>query len=234
MSTVYTPTAVIMPGTITLPQDLVDQRTAASVNVPFQTLADAITYLMTVQTTVRSVRISRAVVGVTAATAKSGTQVGPYDEIPSTATPLLNFFTGYTWFADVNAGSASTRHVCISIDDVLVSGLTLDKVYLYLKGKAGHGALPTTMPALSVVRYTKTTNTIEELNSTGIKDDLSANVGAYEAYHSIYYECDQNHTVDLELYTYSAIITNEANTNALNQLTLYSLETTQAVPRYRT
>jgi len=233
MSTAYVPVPTILPGTVTLPQDLVDQRSAASVNVPFKSVIDGIAYLMQSLTFARILRMSRSVIGVTAATTKSGTQVGPYDEIPSTATPLLNFFTGYAWFADVNNATASTRHLCISLDDTLVNGATLDSVKLYLRGKAGHGGLPVVMPALSIIRYDASTNTIVELRAAGMRDDPAPDVATYEAVHSISYACDQNHTIDRSQYTYSAIVTNEADTNALSNLKLFNLELTMTAPRYQ-
>ena len=186
-----------------------------------------------VTTVTRVIRTSRNVIGVTAETAKSGVQAGPYDEIPSTATPLLNFFMGYLWFVTANNASASPRHLCISLDDALVHGATLDSVKLYLKGKAGHGGLPVVMPALSIIRYDYATNTIVELRAAGMRDDQSGSTAAYEAVHSIVYTCDQNHTVDRTQYTYSAIVTNEADTNALNQLRLYNLELTMSSAGFR-
>lgn len=186
-----------------------------------------------ITTVVRTLRVSRSVIGVTAITAKSGTIGGPFDEVPSTATPLLNFFTGYAWFADVNAATASTRHLCVSLDDSLVHGATLDSVKLYLSGKAGHGGLPAVMPALSIVRYNASAGTLAELRAAGMRDDQSGGVAAYEALHSITYTCDQNHTIDRSQYTYSAIICNEADTNALNQLKLYNLELTMSSAGFR-
>lgn len=233
MSTAYVPVPTILPATVTLPQDLVDQRSAASVNVPFASALDAIAYLMLADTTTRKIRVSRSLIGATAITAKSGTTSGPFDEIPSTATPVLGFFTGYAWFSDVNTATASTRHICVSIDDALTDGIALTSVKLILQGRAGHGALPVGMPALSIVRYDPLTNTIAELRSAGMRDDQSGSTAAYEAVHSIVYACDQNHTIDRSLYTYSAIICNEADTNALSQLKLFTLETVQSVPRYR-
>jgi len=233
MSTAYAPVPTILPATITLPQDLVDQRSAASVNVPFATLADAIAYLMLDQTFLRQIRVGSSVIGATAITAKSGTNVGPFDEIPSTATPIIKFFTGYAWFDDVNNATASTRHICVPLDSTLIDGVVLDSVKLYLQGKAGHAGLPAGMPALSIVRYTIATNTIAALSSGGMVDDPSGSTAAYEALHFIKYACDQNHTIDRSQYTYSAIICNEADTNALSNLKMFSLETKQTAPRYR-
>jgi len=184
-------------------------------------------------TVTRRIRASAAVIGVTAPTAKSGTNGGPFDEIPSTATPLINFFTGYVWFADVNAGSASTRHLCLSLDDVLVHGATLDSVKLYLKGKAGHGGLPTVMPALSIVRYASSTETMVQLRAAGMRDDQSGSTAAYEAVHSIVYACDQNHTIDRSSYTYTAIVCNEADVNATNQLKVFDLEVAMTAAGFR-
>jgi len=186
-----------------------------------------------VTTVTRVIRTSRNVIGITAITGKSGTNAGPFDEIPSTATPLINNFTGYMWFADVNNASASTRHLCISLDDSLVHGATLDSVKLYLRGKAGHGGLPVVLPALSIIRYDASTNTIVELRAAGMRDDPAPDVATYEAVHSISYACDQNHTIDRSAYTYSAIICNEADTNSLNQLKLFNIELTMTAAGFR-
>ena len=184
------------------------------------------------RTLVRRGRVSAAIIGVTAITAKSGTIAGPFDEIPSTATPLLKFFTGYAWFDDVNVASASTRHLVIALDDILANGATLDSVKLYLRGKAGHGALPVVMPALSIIRYDSATDTIAQLRAAGMRDAQSGAVAAYEAVHSISYSCDQNNAINRGSYTYSAIVCNEADANALHQLKLFEVEVTMTTKGY--
>lgn len=182
----------------------------------------------------RRVNLSRSVIGVTGITAKSGTTGGPFDEIPSTGTPILNFFTVGLWFADVNNATASTRHLIISLDDALCHGATLEYAVLYLTGKAGHAGLPAVMPALSIVRWDATIGTVQALRAAGMVDDASGSTAAYQALHGITYTCDQNHTIDKGNYNYGAIICNEADTNALNQLRLWGLELNQSARGYRT
>ena len=188
---------------------------------------------MAIATIGRRVNLSRSVIGVTAITAKSGTIGGPFDEIPSTATPILNFFTVGLWFADVNNTTASTRHLIVSIDDALCHGATLETASLYLQGKAGHAGLPAVMPGLSIVRWDATIATVQSLRAAGMVDDASGTTAAYQALHGITFTPDQYNVIDKGNYNYGAVICNEADTNALNQLRLYGLELTMSARGYR-
>ncbi len=181
----------------------------------------------------RRVNLSRSVIGVTAITAKSGTTGGPFDEIPSTGTPILNFFTVGLWFADVNNATASTRHLIVSIDDALCHGATLEYAALYLTGKAGHAGLPAVMPGLSIVRWDATIGTVQSLRAAGMVDDASGTTAAYQALHGITFTPDQYNVIDKGNYNYGAIICNEADTNALNQLRLHGLEVNMSARGYR-
>ena len=134
---------------------------------------------------------------------------------------------------DVNNTTASTRHLIVSIDDALCHGATLETASLYLQGKAGHAGLPAVMPGLSIVRWDATIATVQSLRAAGMVDDASGTTAAYQALHGITFTPDQYNVIDKGNYNYGAVICNEADTNALNQLRLYGLELTMSARGYR-
>lgn len=235
MSTAYSPSAVIMPGTITLPQDLVDQRSAASVNVPFQTLADAIAYLMLAGSTDRSRSCTSDLVMGNAAQAKSQTMVGATiaaAEFLSAADALL--YTDHLRFNVATAGSAIALHAYFPLNSILISGATVTSVKATLQGGPGHGGLPAMMPALAVVRVKVSDNTQVGMVAAGMTDDASAGVGAYEAIHTIEVIPDQNATIDFaDQAQYYAVFCNEGDTNAIAELKLFGITVRMSAPRYQ-
>ena len=235
MSTVYTPTAVIMPGTITLPQDLVDQRSAASVNVPFQSLADAIAYLMLAGSTDRSRACTSDLVMGAALAAKSETMNGATvgaSETLSAANALL--YADHLRFNVVDAAGATAFHAYFPINSILIEGATVTSAKVVLQGAPAHGALPVMMPAMSIVRIKVSDNSQVGMLAAGMKDDASAGVGAYEAIHTIVMVPDQNATIDFsDQAQYYVVFCNEGNTNALAELRLYGITVTMSAPRYQ-
>lgn len=233
MSTVYTPSAVIMPATITLPQDLVDQRSAASVNVPFQSLADAIAYLMLAGNTDRNRSCTSDLVMSNAAQAKSETMTGAIAaaEVLDATTALL--YSDHLRWSGLDAVNAFAYHAWFPLNSILISGATVTSAKLYLQGSPGHVALPAMMPAMSVVRVKPAANTQVSMRSTGMTDDASAGVVAYEAMHTIEVVPDQNATVDFDDGAqYYAVTCNEGHTNALAELRFYGISVRMSAPRY--
>jgi hypothetical protein len=127
-------------------------------------------------------------------------------------------------FPNVENGSASGRHLAFPLNPYLLHGATLVSAKVNLFGSA-HVSLPSMMPALAVTRFDPSSDTSVSLYSvgSGLKDDASASIAAYDALHSIALACDQNNTIDLESYLYYAIVCNEGNTNALAELALRNI-----------
>lgn len=234
MSTVYTPSAVVMPATITLPQDLVDQRSAASVNVPFQSLADAIAYLMLAGDTDRNRSCTSDLVMSNAAFAKSETMTGARAaaEVLDASNAVL--YSDHLRWSGIDTVNAFAFHAWFPLNSILISGATVTRVKLYLQGGPGHGALPAMMPAMSIVRVKPTAGTQVSMLSTGMTDDASASVAAYEALHTIEVVPDQNATIDFsDAAQYYAVTCNEGHTNALAETRLYGLSVRMSAPRYQ-
>lgn len=235
MSTAYAPVPTIMPATITLPQDLVDQRSAASVNVPFATLADAVAYLMLSGSTDRSRSCTSDLVMGAAAKTKGETMVGTTvaaAEILDATTALL--YADHLRFNTVDNVAANGLHVYFPINSILIDGATVTSAKVVLQGGPGHGALPLMMPAFSIVRVKALANTQAGMLAAGMTDDASAGVGAYEAMHTIEVIPDQNATIDFANHAqYYAVFCNEGNTNAVAELKLYGITIRMTAPRYR-
>lgn len=233
MPTVITPAPALLPATITGPQDLVDLRTAASVNQAFQPLANACGYYQEIITVRRLVSCSRPCLGTVAATAKSQTIVGPLLQIPATGALLYEPWATGIEFDDVDNAAANGRHLIFPLDNALIHGATITSAKLRLKGVNAHGALPLMMPGFSVMRYDAATDTLASLRAAGMVDDTSANVAAYEVIHSITFTPDQNNVIDREQdYMYWGIVCNEGNTNAQPNLHLYGIQLTMSARRF--
>jgi hypothetical protein len=235
VSTAYVPVPAVLPATITVPQDLVDQRSAASVNVPFASLADAIAYLMLAGSTDRSRSCTSDLVMIDAERAKSETMIGATvaaAETLSAANALL--YADHLRFNVVNAGAAVALHVFFPLNSILISGATVTSVKATLQGGPGHGALPAMMPALSIVRVKVSDNTQVGMLAAGMTDDASGGVGAYEAIHTIEVIPDQNATIDFaDQAQYYAVFCQEGSTNALAELKLYGITVRMSAPRYQ-
>lgn len=226
MSTVYTPTPTIMPATITLPQDLVDQRTAASVNVPFQTLADAIAYLTGTVTTYRGV--NRPAAYVSAGPAVAGDTAQTAVVVAGGAYSYeLKFDTAYD-------GGAQGRIMYFPLTDLQTDDV-ITAATVYVTPAGAHGGLPALMPGICLIRRLRSTGVISSLQSAGFALDTSAGVGAYEATHPIETGAaiDQNNTVKNQDYEYFLLVQNEGNTNALPYLDVGGAYLTITTRRYQ-
>lgn len=135
-------------------------------------------------------------------------------------------------FNVATAGSAIGRHVFFPLNSILVNGATIDTAKLFLMPVVAHGALPTMMPAMSIVRVDPSTGTQAGLRGAGMTDDPSAGVGAYNIRHSINVTCDQNQTVDLGTYEYFAVACNEGDTNAVAELQFFGIQITMTSKGY--
>lgn len=229
MSTSYSPTPAILPASITLPQDLVDQRTAASVNVPFKSLADAIAYLNE-SITHWSVVSGHECVGLTGLiTASEPSQTSPVNGLdPSTA---LQLSTGGFSFT-LASGSTDTYHAVIPINAALIDGATLTRVRVYLTGAGSHVGLPAVMPAFTVLGYDYTANTMVSMYSGGYNVDASASTAAYQVTHDIVAAPNQNNVIDKAKYNYFVAVRNECSTNALAYLAVHAARIEQTARRF--
>jgi hypothetical protein len=226
MSTAYAPVPTIMPATITLPQDLVDQRSAASVNVPFATLADAVAYLSAPITVYR--RVTRQGAYVSAGPAAAG-------DTAETAVVYAGGAYSYTLkFDTVYDAAAQGRIMYFPLLD-LHDGMTITAATVRMTAAGGHGALPLLMPGICVIRREVSTGTISSLQSGGFVLDSSAGLGAYEASHDVATgsAIDQNNTVDTRTYEYFLLVQNEGHTNAVPGLAVNGAYITATAPRYQ-
>jgi hypothetical protein len=233
VSTAYAPVPIILPATITLPQDLVDQRTAASVNVPFANLADAIAYL---QLSINVIR--RKGCGAPIGAVRSGAIAKTFDlqtvRLDSWETKLFTCYGGSMRCPTPDAGNLAI-HLCYDITDLVIHGATVTRLTLDLIGNTGtHSALPGMMPALGMARHNPNAGTWESLLAAGMQDDTSGGVVAYESAHEIRLSADQNATVDTSTYAYYAIVCPEGGADAEDGLQFRSLSVRQTTPRYTT
>lgn len=214
MSTAYAPVPTILPATITLPQDLVDQRSAASVNVPFATLADAVAYLSASLTTYRG--ITRPPPYISAGTAAAGDTAFSAVVTP---TPTQSYSLA---FPDVYTAAAEGKIMYFPIEGLMNDEVITDAtVYVTgYSGGGGHAGLPALMPGICVIRRLRSTGAISSLQSGGFVLDTSGGVGAYEATHAITTGAaiNQNNTVKNQDYEYFLLVQNEGHTNALAYL----------------
>ncbi len=232
MSTAYAPVPAILPATITLPQDLVDQRTAASVNVPFASLADAIAYLGQTLTVHRRKGCGNPVGAV-----RTGAIAKTFDlktvRLDSWETKLFAAYGNSMRCPTPDAGNFAI-HLLYDISDLMVDGATVTRVTVDLIGNTGaHAGLPGMMPALGVARFNPNADTWESLLAAGMTDDTSGSVAAYEAAHDIRLTPDQNATVDLTTYAYFAVLCPEGGANAQGNLQFRSLNVRNSAPRYQ-
>jgi hypothetical protein len=234
VSTSYSPTPAILPASITLPQDLVDQRTAASVNVPFATLADAIAYLGESITHTRSMGCGAPIGRVRAGTeAKTydlkGKRLDPWED--GTNLPVLHVYGERIRCSTPETGSNVATHFAYDVTDLLIDGATVTRCTIDLANPNTLN-LPGMMPAIALVRYAPSTDTWESLLAAGTQTDASANVAAYNAIHDIRFVPDQNATVDLTTYAYYVVVCPEGGTNATEGLSFYRIHIRQTARRF--
>lgn len=243
MSTVYPFVPTQLPASVTLPQDLVDQRTAASVNVPFATIGNGVAYIdqLITRTTVAGVMDlsprGSDVIAPTWDPTSAPTQFAPVQDNSANGvlSPRCVYYTDYRGlrFYDVNTGSASARHVMLALNPYLLQDADLTRITLILDGQAGHVGLPASMPAMGIARWQPETNVWDSLVGAGLTYDTSASTADYEVAHRLVVTPDTDITIDLTKCVYYAVIKNESSTNALAQLRLRSLEIQQYARRYQ-
>lgn len=212
MST-YNPTASRM-GSITLPADG-ENIDAADVNGPFQEVSDGVALLQpttTREVAADGVRMESGLVAASTAFASLGTL---------TFTSTTHIENSHTQLGTIVMKTVSTmadaRVFYIPLDDLgSYNGYTLTTAVMRVLGKAGHGALPSLMPRIAVVRYGVSATT--GLLSTSWAVDASGSTGAYEVEHSITFTADQNNVIDTSQYRYALLLQNEGSTNATNGL----------------
>ncbi len=285
MPTPYAPVPTRLPASLTLPQDLIDQRTAASVNQVFQPLGDGVEFdslrldQLASLTALKAILVPtnglvRNVVGygiyvfLTAATYGqepyfcAATDLTPgrwvsehaYSRVSSatgsgasppsvyrtvnagrplpgasavvtiTSNPALSTVIpsaallvgrGFLQFLTVVTGSgASGTHVVYDITDALIDKCTLFSVDVTITPNAAHVGLPQLMPTGYIMRTHALTGVAANLRSGGPFVDTSL-LAAYNVLHEIGGPCDQNNLIDLSLYNYSLVFTNEGGTNSL-------------------
>lgn len=233
MSTVYALVPTVLPASITLPQDLVDQRSAASVNDPITAVANGVAYLN------QSITVNRRKgCGDPIGAVRSGAIAKTYDlktvRLDSWETKLFLVYGNSIRCPTPDAGNLAV-HLLYDISDLMVEGAVVTRVTLDLIGNTGtHAALPGMMPALGVARYSASADTWQSLLAAGMQDDTSADVAAYETAHDIRLTPDQNATVSLSEYAYYAILCPEGGADAQDALQFRTLSVRQTASRYQT
>lgn len=217
----FTPAA---PGTIlttvSLPEDLVDRRSAASVNTAFEALANSVKYLMSgTPTIVRQLNWSRLY--MYSDLVYSATPMA--DQASFAPAPLTRLYADQIWFPTLNVGT-----LYLSLDEALVNGATLVSATASIDGEGGHGALPAVLPGMSIWRTTYA-NVSTPLRGGVWVADAPANVAAYEVAHNFTFTSNQNFVVDKATYRYTICLSNENGANALNLLRVLGLSVTQTL-----
>lgn len=233
MSTSYSPTPAILPASITLPQDLVDQRTAASVNVPFKSLADAIAYLNESVTHTRSMGCGNPVGRERSASAKTynmkAKRLDPWED--GATLPTLTMYGERIRCGTPETGSNIAGHIVYDVTNLLIDGATVTRCTIDL-ANPNTLTLPGMMPAIAMVAYDVGTDTWSSLLSTGTQTDTSASVAAYNGLHDIQFTPDQFNIVDLSKYTYYVVVCPEGGTNGIEGLSFYRIHIRQTARRF--
>jgi hypothetical protein len=225
MSHGYTPTPRRLTST-TLPDDG-DDGFAASVNVPFQDLADGILYAETLLAPlIRVAPFHPRLTGVNATISYClAPTLHPGIFLPTNASGDGGFFEasmlGVYSFTDVNSVSTNTWMLAMPLDpDVLTDDRTLSKLELPIHPAGGHGALPVGMPALTIWRTlwdgSAPPVALFSGGTNGWVVDASVNTTAFQLQHTLTFIPDQNHLIDHSQYAYHLLFNNECGTNSLN------------------
>jgi hypothetical protein len=203
MSSVYTPNAANNPLTVTIPSDG-DLASAASVNSPLADLADKAAHMnQPEQDATKSYPLILQSIFRVVATEPSVTDVNSTAYIQ----PKWGHELGAGYFVQIDVATAASFDHNIDVPD----GCFLQSIFINLQGLPGvHGALPSTMPKVRLVRRAVATG----VNTTvaGDTSDGAANVAAYEAVHQIGLAC--NITIDRTQYLYYLRIFGESGANS--------------------
>jgi hypothetical protein len=234
VSTSYSPTPVALPATITLPQDLVDQRTAASVNVPFKSIADGVAYLMETVTHTRAKGcgdpLGRVRAGPEAKTYDlKGKRLDPWED--GASLPVLHVYGERIRCSTPETGSNIATHFVYDVTDMMINGATITDVRIWC-ANPNSVALPGMMPGFALVRYSPTADTWESTLAAGMRTDPSAVLATYQGVHEVKYTADQNATVDLGTYAYYIVICPEGGTNGIEGLSFYRMTVEQTARRF--
>ena len=232
MSTVYALVPTVLPASITLPQDLVDQRSAASVNDPITAVANGVAYLNQTITITRRMAANQPI-----GQPEGGAMAKTNNLKTSSMEPIIEVnWEAYGSYirAGVPEVTAIGHHLLYRANELVVDGASITRLTCDLIGGPAHGALPAMMPAIGLVRYSPAADTWESLLAANMQDDTSANVGAYEAAHDIRLTPDQNATVDLATYDYYIVVCPEGSTDSQEGLSIRSFHMRNSAKRYQT
>lgn len=226
MSSVLTPSAV-NHITYTLPSDG-DTRNAASVNVPFQQLAESIAYLQQIGSQLvqvspfRPTYTARTPTGLYCPAWSLTQPIYPQDAqaqtggSPEVKSSILGI---YQEQEVVTASTTTWLKLMLLGPNELRNGRTLSTVELQIDPNSGHGALPAGMPAITVIRAlwdgSASPQHLYSGGTNGWQVDTSGTVGAFEVSHKITLTCNQFNVVDHTQYVYALGWCNECGTNAV-------------------
>lgn len=204
MPTVFTPSAAAPPTSYTHPSDGDSPIKAADVTVPLEAIENAVKWIAADNHA--SVVLDYIHSGVW---------------VPLNANEFLVTAAPFEFKQNL---SGSQAFAPLDLPD----GNLFTALTIYIKTTSGHGALPGTMPKLSVYRYDPLTGTAAQIGST--TTDPSASVGAYDTLHGISVT-GLNHTVNRQLYSYYARFEGEGGANYQNLLRLLRLVYTITVTK---
>lgn len=233
MSTVYPFVPTQLPASVTLPQDLVDQRTAASVNNPMTAIGNGVAYLDEVITVQRRMACNQPV-----GQPEGGAIAKTINLKASSLEPIVEI-NWEAYGSYIRAGVPEVtdigHHLLYRANELVVDGATFARLSAWVIGGPAHGALPAMMPAIGMVRYNPATDAWDALLSTtaGMSTDASSTVGQYEAYHEIRLNADQNNTIDLSTYEYYIVVCPEGGANAQEGLSFRSFSSSNTARRYQ-
>lgn len=117
----------------------------------------------------------------------------------------------------VNTATANVYGYYLPLASALHNGATLTSATLQMIGASGHTALPATMPAFGIFRYSISGGTgFQALASgSGYAVDPTTVLSTYNGYHAWSQALNQNNVIDRTAYGYAAVIWDEGYTNAL-------------------
>ena len=223
MSHVYTPNSLGgIPFGITLPDDGIDMRQAASVNVPIEAIADGLATLAMPVTT--RICCNRYIASSTNVNGAGFTlDAGELGLVATTSTAgfrsNMNLLESKWAITNTAAGPC----FLVPLDDVLPHSGTITQVSLaFIMAFRASGSDPTNKCRFAIARAPRNqysnllNNPPEALNSSSdFVQYTSTYINQSLPPKTLAYTCNQNNVIDKTTYTYYALVFDESGTNVL-------------------
>lgn len=230
MPSTYTPDSTNNPTSFTEPDDG-DNEDAASVNVFLEGLADKAAHMnLPEQSNTEKYRLaSRSITRVSKSAPISSFDISnaPDWTFGGNTAPISS--PGGTWMVAINSPGIDQEVTQIL---EIPHGASVTEVRVTLKGSAGHGALPATMPHLKLYKLAVSGGVATLL---GEIDDPSSGTVTYETAHQVILTGGgvdfTSFTVDNSAEVYFVVLSNERGANSQIGLSYFGSEATFTLTR---